>query len=95
MSNRLDPDQDRLLVCPDLGPNCSPWYQQMTKVTASKEKLKIIWWEPAQIFLELLMLKKFILVPTNQVNQYHYHKKYIVKQISLSLLMSQRYTQKS
>ena len=25
VSNRLDPDQDRLLVGPDLGPNCLPW----------------------------------------------------------------------
>ena len=40
MSNSLDPDQDRNSVCPDLGPVFCKGYQQMTKATTSKERVK-------------------------------------------------------
>ena len=36
VSNSLDPDQ---AVGPDLGPNCLKGYQQMTKVTASRQRV--------------------------------------------------------
>ena len=37
VSNSLDPDQDRHNVGPDLDPNSLQRFQQMTKVTASKD----------------------------------------------------------
>ena len=41
MSNKLDPDQDRHSVCPDLGPNSlKKSYEQRTKVAASTERVK-------------------------------------------------------
>ena len=41
-SKGFDPDQDRCSVGPDLGPNClQKGYQQMTKVSASKERAKL------------------------------------------------------
>ena len=39
MLNCLDPDQDRHFVSPDLGPNCLQGCQQMTKVSASRERV--------------------------------------------------------
>ena len=42
VSNSLDPDQERLSVGPDLDPNCLKRFQQMTKVTASKEIVKVM-----------------------------------------------------
>ena len=38
-SNRLDPDQDRHSVSPDLAPNCFKDYQQMTKVAVRMETI--------------------------------------------------------
>ena len=40
MSNRLDPDQDRLSVSPDLVQPVWNGYQQTTKVAASMERFK-------------------------------------------------------
>ena len=40
MSKDLNPDTGLHPVGPDLGPNCKD-YQQTTKVTASKERVKI------------------------------------------------------
>ena len=37
VSNKLDPDQDRHSVCPDLSPNC---LQRLSKVPAGKERVK-------------------------------------------------------
>ena len=41
MSISLDPDQDPCSVGPNLGTNCLQWYQQTTKVSASKEIVKL------------------------------------------------------
>ena len=40
--NRLDPGKDRHSVGPDLGLTVCKGYQQMTKVAASKEKVKLM-----------------------------------------------------
>ena len=43
VSNSLDPDQDRLSVGPDLGPDCfEKGYQQMPNIDANKERVKQI-----------------------------------------------------
>ena len=43
MSNNLDPDQDQHSVRPDLSPKTvCKGYEQTTKVTASKERVKLI-----------------------------------------------------
>ena len=43
MTNSLDQDQDRHSVDPNLDPNCLQIYHQMTKVAASKERVKHCW----------------------------------------------------
>ena len=40
LSNGLAPDQDLYSVGPDLGPSVCKGYQQTTKVTSSKERVK-------------------------------------------------------
>ena len=36
VSNRLDLDQDRHFVGPDLGPNCLQWFSADTKTTTTR-----------------------------------------------------------